>query len=167
MCQHAAFFLQPGRTLSGVIGQELYQVVTEEMRIPLAFATEVHGLETSDLKRPIAKIRLRLKLLEFSPHGHARLLHHHLRVIQTGKQRSQERVDPWFVPNEQSHELFVFWRCGRIAHFMAGLWFDGCGQSKLANCYYYVASPTNRPEFFADFRKPFFNRVCSWRRATP
>ncbi len=108
MCEHAAFFLELGRMPRGVVGQEPDEFVTEEMAISLPLASIVHGLESSNLERPVAKIGSGLKPIELPPHGHARFLHHHFSVVQIGQQRSQERVDRRFVSNEQGHELFVF-----------------------------------------------------------
>jgi len=108
MGKDAAFFFQLGRMLRGVIRQEADEFVTEEMPVPLPFAAEVHGLESRNLERPVAKTGSDRELIELLPHGHAGFLHRHFCVVHVGEQRRQERVNRRFVPNEQGHEFFVF-----------------------------------------------------------
>lgn len=84
MGKNTAFFFQLSRALSSIVCQDTNQFVAEQMPVPLPLATEVHGLESSDLECPVAKTGSSLKLLEFPPHGHARFLHHHFGIVQIG-----------------------------------------------------------------------------------
>ena len=90
MDKHAAFFFQLGRMLRRVVSQEPDKFVTEEVPVPLPLASEVHGLESSDLKRPIPEIRPHPELIELPPHGHTRVLHNNFRVIKAGQKRRDE-----------------------------------------------------------------------------